>query len=69
MGATLLIKNSYCPAADDWGWFTFSQRRFLDANVIAVEGRDKMGDGICEDFPLVYYDTGKAAGDGGDDLL
>lgn len=49
--ATLLIKYSFCPAADNGSWFIFSPRRFLDANIMTVEGRNKMRDGICRDFP------------------
>lgn len=64
VAATLLIKYSFCPAADNRSRLIFSRRRFLDANIITVEGGNKMRDGICEDFLLVYYDAGKAAGDG-----
>lgn len=64
MAAALLIKYSFWPAADDRSWFIFSQRRFLDANLITVEGRNEKQDGICEDFLLVYYLAGKAIGDG-----
>lgn len=67
--ATLLINYSFCPAADNRSGFIFSRRWFLDANIITVEGRNKLRDGICEDFLLVYYDAGKAAGDGWEDLL
>lgn len=62
--AALLIKYSFCPATDNRSRFIFIRSRFLDANIITVEGRNKMRDGICEDFLLVYYDTGKSAGDG-----